>query len=228
MLAIIPARGGSKGLPGKNIKHLYGQPMITYTIEAAEKSKYITDIIISTDDSEIADIAVKAGAECPFMRPKELASDTAVAMDNYIYTIERLNNERSSSVEEFIVLQPTSPLRLAADIDEAIFMFMDKKADSVISYVEESHPVVWHKYIDEQGRFENIFQETIDNRQENRVSYYPNGAIMVFKFKLIKERRYYSNNSFAYLMPRSRSIDVDSFEDFEYAEYLLEKKYAQT
>ncbi len=225
MVAIIPARGGSKGLPGKNIKNLFGKPMIAYTIEAAKKSKYISDIIISTDDKEISDIAVSYGAICPFIRPNRLASDSAIAMDSYIYTIERLNNEYGYNIEDFIVLQPTSPLRNVDDIDGAISLFREKQADSVISYTEESHPITWHKYLDFDNKFENIFDDTLANRQDNRKSYYPNGAIFVFDFNLIKDRQYYSEKSYAYIMPKNRSIDIDYIDDFEYAKYLLGKIY---
>jgi len=224
MIAIIPARGGSKGLPGKNIKNLLGKPLIAYTIEAALKSKYITDVIISTDDKEIRDIAVSLGALCPFLRPKELASDTALAVDNYIYTIEKLTVDHGFSIESFIVLQPTSPLRCTRDINSAILFFKEKNADSVISYVIEDHPVVWHKYLDEELKFQNIFNESLANRQDNRRSYYPNGAIFVFDYELIKRKKYYSDKTFAYIMPRNRSVDIDCIEDFEYAEFLLRKK----
>lgn len=224
MIAIIPARSGSKGLPGKNVKDLLGKPMIAYTIEAAKKSKYISDIIISTDAQEIADIAVSFGAICPFLRPKELASDSAMAVDNYIYTIEKLNNEYDYTIEDFIVLQPTSPLRNVDDINGAISLFIEKQADSVISYVEESHPISWHKYINDDNRFENIFDDTLKNRQDNKKSFYPNGAIFVFNYNLIKSKHYYSDKSYAYIMPKKRSVDIDYLDDFEYAQYLLGKE----
>ena len=227
MIAIIPARGGSKGLPRKNIKNLCGKPIISYTIDAAKKTNYISDVIISTDDQEISEIAVAKGAICPFIRPKRLATDSVLAIDNYIYTIERLNLEYGYKIENFIVLQPTSPLRTSDDINNAVSLFMEKNADSVISYAKESHPVIWHKYIDRKGSFENIFNETFANRQDNRISYYPNGAIMVFKFDLIKSRQYYTDKSYAYIMPKNRSIDIDCIDDFEYAEYLLGKKNAE-
>lgn len=223
MIAIIPARGGSKGLPGKNIRHLNGKPLIAYTIEAALKAKNIDRVIISTDDEEIARVAVEYGAELPFMRPTELASDTAMAVDNYVYTINRLEGESGKSIDAFVVLQPTSPLRIAEDIDGAIELFNEKKADSVISYTPEAHPVTWHKYINSEGLFEDIFDDNIKNRQENRVSYYPNGAVYVFRTAMIRERRYYTEKSYAYIMPRSRSVDIDFIEDFEYAEFLLSK-----
>ncbi len=223
----MPARGGSKGLPGKNTKNLLGKPMIAYTIEAARKAKYVDEIIISTDDENIAGIAIEYGATCPFLRPAELATDDAIAIDNYIYTIGRLNQDYGYKINEFVVLQPTSPLRSRDDIDNSITIFKNHNADSVISYVEASHPIYWHKYIDGNGKFENIFDDHLNNRQNYRKSYYPNGAIYVFKYDLIKSKSYYSDSSYAYVMPGKRSIDVDTINDFEYAGYLLEKERGQ-
>ncbi len=224
MIAIIPARGGSKGLPGKNIRLMNGKPLVAYAVEEALKAKHIERVIISTDDEEIAHIAVQYGAELPFMRPAEFASDKAMAVDNYIYTIGRLEKESGKQIESFVVLQPTSPLRIAEDIDGAIELFEHKNADSVISYCQEAHPVVWHKFLDEEGRFVDIFDPNIKNRQDNRISYYPNGAVYVFRTSLIRERKYYTNNSYAYIMPRTRSVDIDFIEDFEYAEFLLSRR----
>ena len=224
MIAIIPARGGSKGLPRKNVRPLHGKPLIAYTVEEALKARNIDRVIISTDDEEIAKIAVEFGAELPFMRPAELASDTAMAVDNYIYTIDRLEKEGGKSIDAFVVLQPTSPLRIASDIDGAIELFQKKDADSVISYTKEAHPVSWHKYLDEEGRFVDIMEASINNRQNNRVSYYPNGAVYVFRTSIIRERKYYTKESYAYIMPRTRSVDIDFIEDFEYAEFLLSRR----
>ena len=224
MLAIIPARGGSKGLPGKNIKNLFDKPMIAYTIEEALKSKYIDEVIISTDSQEIEDVAISLGAKSHFLRPKELALDDSKAIDNYIYTVNRLNNDFDYSVDSFVVLQPTSPLRIVQDIDGAIKLFKEKKADSVVSYTEEHHPITWHKYIDNNGKFENIFEEKLLNRQDIRSSYFSNGAVMVFKYDLLKINKYFSDNSYAYIMPRRRSVDIDTLEDFRYIEFLLRYK----
>jgi len=226
MIAIIPARGGSEGLPRKNIRPLNGKPMIAYAIEAALSSKYITEVIVSTDDNEIYQVALQYGAKETFLRPSELAQNTSLAIDNYIYTLERLKKEYDYNIDSFIVLQPTSPLRNIADIDAAIELFQLKHADSVISYCEEHHPINWHKYIKEDGRLENIFPDSIKNRQEIKTSYYPNGAIFIFKYALIKCGIYYSNNSYAFLMPRSRSVDVDTLDDFEYAQFLMDKQHA--
>lgn len=224
MIAIIPARGGSKGLPGKNVRPLNGKPLIAYAVEAAQKARHIDRIIISTDDEEIARVAVECGAELPFMRPAELASDTAMAVDNYIYTIGRLEKECGKAIDSFVVLQPTSPLRIAEDIDGATELFNKKGADSVISYCQEAHPVSWHKYLDEEGRFVDILTSNINNRQDNRVSYYPNGAVYVFRTAMIRNRKYYTDKSYAYVMPRNRSVDIDFIEDFEYAEFLLKRR----
>jgi N-acylneuraminate cytidylyltransferase/CMP-N,N'-diacetyllegionaminic acid synthase len=221
MIAIIPARGGSKGLPGKNIRNLNGKPLIAYTIEEALKSKYITRVILSTDDVEIAKVAKQYGAEVPFMRPSHLATDAAKAIDAYKYTYERLEKEENIEISEFVILQPTSPFRTANHIDQAIDLYNDKKADSVISYCPEHHPIIWHKYITEAGKIESIFEGTIRNRQKEKPTYFPNGAIYIFKRKIIEQELYYTDNSFAYIMNRKDSVDIDTIDDFEYAEFLF-------
>ncbi len=225
MIAIVPARGGSKGLPKKNTKEMMGKPLIAYTIEAALNSKHVSEVIISTDDHDIYDIAEKYGAKKTFLRPKELAKDDSLAIDNYIYTIEKLNKEFGYSINEFIVLQPTSPLRSSDDIDKAINLFKEKEADSIVSCTEEHHPITWHKYLKEDGSFEGIFADNIQNRQSNRPSFYPNGAIFVFKLDLIKCKKYYSDKSFAYIMERENSVDIDTIQDFDYAEFIMGKRH---
>lgn len=225
MIAIIPARGGSKGLLGKNVMELNGKPLIAYTIDAALKSKGIDRVIVSTDSEEIAEVAKKWGAEVPFMRPPELASDSSQAIDTYLYTIERFEKEFAETINSFVVLLPTCPLRHEDDIDNAIQLFYDKNADSIISYTEELHPIKWHKYIDKDGKFEDIFDNSLNNRQDYRTSYYPNGAIYVFSKGLIKKRKYYGENSFPFIMPHSRSVDIDTIDDFIYADFLLKQKF---
>jgi N-acylneuraminate cytidylyltransferase/CMP-N,N'-diacetyllegionaminic acid synthase len=223
MIALIPARGGSKGLPGKNTKLLAGKPLIAYAIESALNSKYISKVYVSTDSEEIAEIAIKYGAKVPFLRPIHLATDEALAVDTYIYMLDKWQ-ESGENVDSFIILQPTSPLRTTKNIDEAIELFQSKNASSVISYTEENHPISWHKYVNEDLTFSPIFEEEIVNRQQKRKTYFPNGAIFVFKEGLIREKKYYNENSFAYLMSRNNSVDIDTLEDFEYAEFLLTKK----
>ena len=120
MIAIIPARGGSKGLPGKNIRPLLGKPLIAYAIESALGARSIDRVVVSTDDPEIAAVARRFGGEVPFMRPEELATDTAAAVDNYIYTVDRLAREGGSAIDSFAVLLPTAPLRTSEDVDKAV------------------------------------------------------------------------------------------------------------
>lgn len=222
MIALIPARGGSKGLPGKNIKLLKGKPLIGYTIEAALKSKKISRVIVSTDCKKIAAVAMEYGAEVPFMRPSFLATDTATSLDVYKYTFEKLQKEEGIKVNNFIILQPTSPLRTNVHIDEAITLFEENQAESVISFCKENHPIFWHKFINKKGGFEDIFEgDFIKNRQEIRETYYPNGAIYVFDKSILKSGKYYTENSYAYIMEREASIDIDNIEDFRYCECLI-------
>lgn len=221
MIAIIPARSGSKGLQNKNIKEFSGKPLIAWTIEVAQKSHFINEIIVSTDSEEIYDIGIEYGANKTFLRPLKLAQDNSLAIDTYIYTINRLEKETNVSIDSFVVLLPTSPLRVLEDVNGAIDLFYQKKADSVISYCEEHHPITWHKYIDENLKFKSIFKEDLKNRQDYKKSFYPNGSIFIFNKTIIEQRRYYTDNSYGYIMPRNRSIDIDTIDDFLYAEYLL-------
>jgi N-acylneuraminate cytidylyltransferase/CMP-N,N'-diacetyllegionaminic acid synthase len=223
MIALIPARGGSKGLPGKNTKLLLGKPLIAYAIESALNSKYIKEVYVSTDDEEIAEISKKYGAKVPFLRPAHLASDEALALDTYIFMLDKWQ-ESGQIVDSFVILQPTSPLRTSENIDEAIELFQTKNASSVISYTEENHPISWHKFINDDLTFSPIFEEELLNRQQIRKTYYPNGALFIFKADLIRQRKYYDKNSCAYLMPRKNAVDIDTLDDFEYAEFLLTKK----
>lgn len=226
MLAIIPARGGSKGVRGKNIKLLCGKPLIVYTIEAAVTARFVERIILSTDDPEIATIAGKYDVEIPFMRPAQLAQDDSLAIDNYIYTVDRFNSKNSKQYDDLIVLQPTSPFRTAADIDSAIKLFHEKNADSVISVCEASHPPVWAKKIAPSGAMKDYLNNNIGNknRQELEKAYMPNGAIFILKLSLLKNfYSYYSDNTYAFIMPPERSVDIDTPFDFEFAEFLIKK-----
>ena len=227
MIALIPARGGSKGLPGKNIKLLKDKPLIAYSIEAALQSKYITNVFVSTDDVEIAETSKIFGAEVPFLRPDYLATDKANAIDNYIYTIHRLQNDLLLKIEDFIVLQPTSPLRNSKDIDAAIELFYLKDADSVISICESAHPPIWAKRITEKGTIENYFDTDLGlkNRQEIPKAFMPNGAIYIFKTDLIVNKKtYYSHKSYPFVMTQECSIDIDTLFDFELAEFFINRK----
>jgi len=141
--------------------------------------------------------------------------------------IERLNTEFKNNYEEFVVLLPTTPLKTAKDIDGAIELFYNKKADSVISYVEASYPPLWAKKINKNNKIENYFNVDIDNknRQELEDAYIPNGSIFILKYSLLKEKHsYYFDKTYAYVMPSCRSIDIDTELDFKFVEFLISKK----
>lgn len=225
MIAIIPARGGSKGLPSKNILEFDGKPLITYSIEQAKSSKYIDRVIVSTDNQEIIDKSKEAGAEVPFVRPSELASDDSSAIETYKHAILEIEEQGGESLNAIVVLLPTSPLRLVSDIDRACELFMEKKADSVVSYTQSHHPIEWFKNVDASGRIRDIgFGDAIKNRQEYSKSFRPNGSIYIFKKDIIVQGKYYTDNSYALLMPKERSIDIDSLQDFLIAQFIYQNK----
>jgi len=221
VLAIIPARGGSKGVIGKNIKVLSGKPLIAHTIIAAIDSKSVDRIIVSTDSEEIAEVAVKYGAEVPFLRPYDISHDTAAILDAYKFVLKKLK-ESGDNYDSFVALQPTSPFRNSHDINSAISLFNNQETDSIISFTGESHPIEWSRLINNNGTFSDLGMDLIYNRQKYKKTYYFNGAVYVFKTKLLKKNIIYSDNSLAYIMPRIRSIDIDTEEDFLFAEFLIQ------
>lgn len=226
MLAIIPARGGSKGLPGKNTKFFGGQPLICHTIKAALSSNLINRVIVSTENNEIASIAKNCGAEVPFMRSIDLASDASMVIDAYLEVVDWISQKNSKPIDSFVALLPTAPLRTSKDIDEAIKIFKDKKADSVVSVVKSQVPIQWYMYINKQEILKNCLPEfnKLKNRQENEETYVPNGAVYVFQTEVLRStRQYYTKKTYPYIMPRKRSADIDDLLDFEWAEYLLKK-----
>jgi len=223
MLAIIPARGGSKGLPGKNIKLLNGKPLIAYTIEAALSSGVFEKVIVNTDSVEISEVAKEYGAEIPFLRPAALATDSATSLDMVRHTLYWYN-ERHEHFSNIALLQPTSPLRNETHICEAFKIFKDRNVDSLISFVKEQHPIFWNKRIREDGIVENLFSdEGASSRQNYIATYVPNGAIYMFKSDILNNKSLYTDHTFGYIMDERSSIDIDSIEDFEYCEFLKDR-----
>lgn len=229
ILAIIPARGGSKRLPRKNILDLGGKPLIAWTIEAALKSSFITDVIVSTDDLEIAAVSEKYGAEVPFLRPLDLSNDTASSIDVVKHSISYMKEFKGKEYDFILLLQPTSPLRSINDIDYAVEEMIEKKADSIISMCECEHPPVWSNTLPDDLSIVNFDRkEYLNVRSQDIPIYYRyNGAIYISRVKrLIDESSFYFNtNSFAYIMPQERSIDIDSQLDFKIAELLIGINY---
>jgi len=224
MLAIVPARGGSKGVLKKNIQTLGGKPLIYWTIEAAMKAKSISRVILSTDDKEIAELCKPTGIEIPFMRPHELAQDNSLAIDNYLYTTERLYNEFNYEIDDFAVLLPTVPFRTSKDIDDAIKIFYKNDCDSVISCNKLPKPIDWIFSVNKNGTIERKSNKKLKNRQDSDIKFIPNGGIYVFKYSLLKKKHtYYSDKTYAYVMPEERSLDIDTENDFKIAEFLVSK-----
>lgn len=221
-LAIIPARGGSKRLPRKNVLDLCGKPLIAYTIEAGLKSDYIDKVTVSSDDEEILEISKKFGAET-VKRPDELASDIATTFDAIKHTID--NN--IDKYDYIVLLQPTSPLRNSKHINEAIELLEEKKADSIISVCEMDHSPLWSNTLDDTLSMNDFLRDDILNkRSQDLEKYYRlNGAIYICKTELLlKEKSFFiKENIFAYIMDRKSSIDIDEEIDFKMVEILISK-----
>lgn len=221
--AIIPARAGSKGIKNKNIHKLAGKPLIAYTIEAAKNSKYIKDIILSTDSDTIAGIGKSYGARVPFMRPRELASDTSRRNDVIFHAIEWLKSH-SQIYCNFIYLQPTSPLRETCDIDGAVDYLFEKDAKAVLSVTKAKHNPALINTLPSDLKMNHFFQNIHEdfNRQEMPTYYRLNGAIYISTIDYFYENNgFIGAETFAYIMSELRSIDIDSPEDINYAEFII-------
>lgn len=221
-LGIIPARGGSKRLPRKNILDLAGKPLIVWTIEASLKSRYIDKTIVTSDDDEILAISEKYGASV-IKRPQELASDTATTFDAIKHTIDNMEK-----YDYIVLLQPTSPLRNEKHIDEAIELLEEKNADAVISVCEMEHSPLWSNTLPEDNNMSNFLRDDIKNkRSQDLPTYYRlNGAIYICNInRMIKEKTMFlKDNIYAYKMDRKSSVDIDEEIDFDIAKTIIETK----
>lgn len=221
ILAIIPARGGSKRLPGKNMLPLAGKPLIAWTIEAAKKSKYIKTVCVSTDCEELKEIALKWGAEVPFIRPTELATDTANSVDVALHALEWYEKKKVS-YDTVILLQPTSPLRDFGDINKAIEMFIRKNANSVTSVCETDHSPLWANTLPNDLSMDGFIRDEVKNvRSQDLPKYYRlNGGIYIIRTVKLKEDKAFiaTTDSFAFIMGKIHSIDIDTKLDFMIAE----------
>ena len=225
ILAIIPARGGSKRLPRKNLLPLHGKPLIAWTIEAANKSKYIDRTIVSTDDREIAEGGMRYGAGVPFIRPKEFSTDTATSIDVITHAIDYLKNE-GKVYDYIILLQPTSPLRITKDIDAA-FKIIDNDTKAVVSVCETEHSPLWSNTLPDNYSMKGFVRPEIKNkRSQDLLKYYRlNGAIYISDIKYLENNNgFFGENTKAFIMPQERSVDIDVINDFRYASFLLDNK----
>ncbi|MEZ8389269.1 acylneuraminate cytidylyltransferase family protein [Vibrio splendidus] len=222
VIAIIPARGGSKRLPKKNILPLGGKPLIGWTIEAAKNSAYVDDIFISTDDQEIADVVSEFGITVPELRPEELSTDTATTQSVLFYTLEKY----AKDADIVILLQPTSPLRTAYDIDSSLELWREKSAFSIISVCPCEHPPEWSNSLPSNLSMARFLREDIVSRSQDYIqSYRLNGALYIYDVKKLLSYRdvKYRTDSFAYIMKQDCSIDIDTEFDFDIADLYMKR-----
>jgi len=230
ILGVIPARGGSKGVPRKNIRALGGKPLIAYTIEAAAASKRPTRTIVSTEDEEIARVAREVGGDVPFVRPAKLSTDEAKAIPVIQHALSAVEEqENGTPYDGVMMLQPTTPFRTSEDIDAAVDLLETTGADSVISVVDVGgHHPARMKYIEGNRLIDPPFCEEYENqpRQELSPMYIRNGAIYLTRREILQSGSFKGRDCRAWAMPAERSINIDTMLDFKYAEWLLEESPA--
>ena len=232
ILGIIPARGGSKGLPGKNVLELSGKPLIAWSIERAISSRYLDKVIVSTDDKKIAETAEKYGAEIPFLRPREIAVDTTPMIDVIVHAVDYFK-ARNLSYDYIALFEPTSPLRKKDDIDNAIEQLIDneKDADSLVSLgeVHMEHPSIVK--IINSGYVSPYESDTgkITRRQELGKVYFPYGVIYLSKTeKLIEEGTFYQERTLPFYIERWQNYEIDDIYDFKCIEAVMKHEIKET
>ena len=221
ILAVIPARSGSKGLKDKNIKKMCGKPLMAYTIEAARESKIFDCIHVSTDSEQYAEIAKEYGADVPFIRAGEFATDKAATWDVVKYVVAEYE-KMGKKFDIIALLQPTTPLRTAVDIAEAYKLMQQKESNAVVSVCEVDHSPLWTDVIPPDGNMKGFVKKEYREipRQEMPTYYRVNGAIYFIKINCLKDiSGLYDNSCYAYVMSKQCSIDIDDETDFALVEF---------
>ncbi|HOW43075.1 MAG TPA: acylneuraminate cytidylyltransferase family protein [Candidatus Omnitrophota bacterium] len=227
IIAVIPARGGSKGIPHKNIQILCGKPLIEYSIKAALASRVFDDVVVSTDDRRIRDIAIKAGALCPFLRPASLSGDCVATYPVIKHAVEWMERCRGAAYDLVTVLQPTAPLRSAGDIRKAIAWLQRSRAASLVSValIDDPHPCKVQRVI--KGKLYNFIDRSpgvrLARRQDLEPAYALNGAIYLSR-RAVLDKALLDKDVLAYIMPAERSVNIDTRLDLEFAGFLMSKK----
>lgn len=221
VLAIVPARGGSKGVPRKNIRDLAGKPLIAWSILAGRGSKYVDRLIVSTEDEEIAEVARRCGAEVPFLRPAHLAKDDTPGIDPVLHALEEL-----PGYDYVVLLQPTSPLRDSGDIDGCLELCLSTGASGCVSVTEPDKSPYWMYTVAGDGTMRPLLElERATRRQDLPKVWALNGAVYVARVEgLCAERSFLTADTRAYLMPKERSADIDTEIDLAVAALLLQQK----
>lgn len=224
VLALIPARGGSKGIPGKNVIDLCGKPLIFYSIKAGRESHYIDDVVVTTDSEEIAEVSKTFGAEVPFLRPDSLASDKAKTIAAVLHAICYLKKQKRE-YDILVLLQPTQPLRRAEDIDRALETYINHGMQDLVSVKKvEEHPALM-RTIARQGKLEKILkQDSCIRRQDMPIYYLVDGSIYINDVKRLNSETGFNENAIPFIMDSDRSIDIDEWRDLELAELMLKKE----
>ena len=228
VLTIIPARGGSKGLPGKNIKELCGKPLIAWSIEQALASKYVDKVFVSTDSEEIAKIAKEVGANVPFLRPAELATDDSPTSDAILHVLEQLSM-KGESYDYVALLEPTSPLRKSNDIDDAISMIVQNAdTDCLVSVgeIHMEHPMIVKKFNAKGFVAPYISNITkIHQRQQADEAYFPYGVIYISRVSEFKKNQtFYTEKTIPYFIERWQNYEIDDELDFMIIEQIMKIK----
>lgn len=226
ILALIPARGGSKGILRKNIRSLAGKPLINWTIEAARDSEVCERLLVSTDDREIAAIARVSGADAPFLRPVSLSTDTTTSLSVVEHAIDWLHDMRAETFSHVLLLQPTSPLRTKEDIQNAV-RIAEKTNAAVVSVCEpQQHPYLC-KIVREDGTLADFIPESANfsRRQDFPPVFTLNGAIYIISVDCLRaEKTFTPEKTIPYIMPPERSLDIDTPWDFFLAEQAMLEK----
>ena len=219
VLAIIPARGGSKGLPGKNVRPLAGKPLLAWTLQAAQECPLLDRTILSSDDEEIMAVARRFGGEVPFVRPDHLASDTASSMEVILHALDTLPEH----YPWVVLLQPTSPLRRMEEIAASLEICQREGAPACVTVTPAKSPL-WCYFLEGDQRMIPVLGQdnTQVGRQQLPSAYALNGAVYVARSDWLRERRtFVTEETRAHVMPAERSVDIDTAFDFQWAEWLL-------
>lgn len=227
ILFVITARGGSKGVPGKNIKMLGGMPLVAYKIIAAQKCHYENRIIVSTDDEQIAKISKEYGAEVPFMRPAELATDSASSADVVMHAMNWVSKNSEEQYDYVCLLEPSSPFASYRDLDEAIRLITESDADTLLGMKETEISTNFIHSLDENGGLSEFYYAIKDlpsiRRQDQKKEYTMNGCMYIAKWDyFMKNKIFHSVNSIPYIMPEEASIEIDTLWNYEIACKVIE------
>lgn len=228
-LAIVPARASSKRLPGKNVLELCGVPLFLWSVKAGLTCPEITDVVVTTDSPQYQKLAIDAGALCPWLRSPELSSDHASSADVVLDVIRRFP-DFSSKYLGIVLLQPTSPLRSAADISSAVRLHRTSQAPAVVSVCEAECPPAWVGQLGENGGMDDFVRPDYKGKRSQDLGawYRLNGALYVMTIDaFVREHGFIPQGTLAYVMPRERSIDIDTAYDFELAQCVLARQLNQ-